>query len=218
MPVLGGEASDRHRLVRVVRVVRGTMRFRVEIQPRFDYGRKPHELQLYGDDGALFASDDLTLTLHRADLPGRSPHEEGTSLEREGEGLRLTKTLQEGEIAGVVMESAGGQPRAVHPQELLELFNDTVRFWRGWLGRSSYNGRWKEQISRSAMTLKLMTYAPSGGLVAAPTAALPEQVGGSAIGITATPGSATPPSPCTLCSGSATPMRLQPSAPGSGTG
>jgi GH15 family glucan-1,4-alpha-glucosidase len=178
MPILEGKATDRHRLVRLVRMVRGTMRFRIEIQPRFDYGRKSHKLELYDPDGALFASDDLTLTLHRADLAGRSPHEEGTSLEREGEGLRLTKTLREGAVAGVVMESAGGPPRLVNPQELVELFDDTVRFWRGWLGRSTYSGRWKEQISRSAMTLKLMTYAPSGGLVAAPTAALPEQVGG----------------------------------------
>ena len=178
MPVLGGEATDHHRLVRLVRVVRGTMRFRLEIKPRFDYGRKPHDLQLYDDDGARFVSDDLTLTLHRAEMPGRSTHEQGTSLERDGDGLRMTRTLREGEIAGVVMESAGGAPKAVHPQELLELFNDTVRFWRGWLGRSTYNGRWQEQVNRSAIALKLMTYAPSGALVAAPTAALPEQVGG----------------------------------------
>src|SRR5215218_5628727 len=103
MPVLEGKATDRHRLVRLVRVVRGTMRFRMEIQPRFDYGRKPHKLELYDDDGALFAPDELTLTLHRADMPGRSLHEQGTSLVRDGE------------IAGVVMESAGGPPRAVHP-------------------------------------------------------------------------------------------------------
>jgi GH15 family glucan-1,4-alpha-glucosidase len=178
MPVIEGRATDRHRLVRLVRGVRGTMRFRMEIQPRFDYGRKPHKLELYDPDGALFVSDDLTLTLHRADVPGRSLREQGTSLERDGDGLRIIKTLQEGGVAGVMMESAGGPPRSVHPQELLDLFNDTVRFWRGWLGRSTYNGRWKEQVTRSAMTLKLMTYAPSGGLVAAPTAALPEQVGG----------------------------------------
>jgi GH15 family glucan-1,4-alpha-glucosidase len=78
----------------------------------------------------------------------------------------------------VALESAGGPPRAVPPLELVELLNDTVRFWRGWSGRSTYNGRWKEQVARSAMTLKLMTYAPTGALVAAPTAALPEQVGG----------------------------------------
>jgi GH15 family glucan-1,4-alpha-glucosidase len=177
MPVVEGLATDRHRLVRLVRVVRGTMRFRMEVQPRFDYGRKPHELRL-SEEGALFVCDDLTLTLHRADLAGRSVHEKGTSLERKGDGLRLTKTLREGEVAGVALESAGGPPRAVPPLELVELLNDTVRFWRGWSGRSTYNGRWKEQVARSAMTLKLMTYAPTGALVAAPTAALPEQVGG----------------------------------------
>ena len=177
MPVLGSEATDRHRLVRLVRVVRGTMRFRMEVQPRFDYGRMPHDLRLYAD-GALFVCDDLTLTLQRADIPDRSMREEGTSLERDGDGLRLIKTMREGETAGVVLEFAGGPPKAVHPQELVELFDDTVRFWRGWLGRSTYHGRWQEQVSRSAMTLKLMTYAPTRGLIAAPTAALPEQVGG----------------------------------------
>src|SRR5215217_8021641 len=178
MPVLESKATDRHRLVRLLRMVRGTMRFRMEIQPRFDYGRKTHKLELY-DDGALFVSDDLTLTLHRAaDTPAKSPHEYETPLERDGDGLRFTKTLREGEISGVVMESAGGSPKAVHPQEVVELFDDTVRFWCGWLSRSTYNGRWQEQVARSAMTLKLMTYAPTGALVAAPTAALPEQLGG----------------------------------------
>src|SRR3712207_9224664 len=123
MPVVEGGATDRHRLVRLLRVVRGTMRFRMEIQPRFDYGRKPHKLEVY-DDGALFASDGLTLTLHRADMPGRSLHEQGTSLEHDGDGLRITKMMREGQTAGTVMESADGPPRAVHPQELVELFND----------------------------------------------------------------------------------------------
>ena len=59
-----------------------------------------------------------------------------------------------------------------------QLFDDTVAFWHSWLGQSSYRGRWREVVNRSAITLKLMTYAPTGGLVAAPTAALPEQVGG----------------------------------------
>ena len=177
MPVLEGKATDRHRLVRLVRVVRGAMSFLIEIRPRFDYGRKAHELELH-DHGALFVSDGLTLTLHRADMPGRSLREQGTSLERDGDGLRIAKNLREGETAGVMMESEEGPPRAVLSEELLDLFNDTVRFWRGWLRRSMYNGRWQEQVTRSAMTLKLMTYAPTGGLIAAPTAALPEQVGG----------------------------------------
>jgi hypothetical protein len=114
MPVVEGRATDRHRLVRLLRVVRGTMRFLVEIQPRFDYGRKPHKLEL-NDDGALFISDGLSLTLHRADVPGRSVHEQGASFSRDGDGLRLTKTLREGETAGVVLVSAGGAAQSGAP-------------------------------------------------------------------------------------------------------
>ena len=58
------------------------------------------------------------------------------------------------------------------------MFEDTAGFWKSWLARSTYSGRWREALERSAITLKLMTYAPTGGLVAAPTMALPEQVGG----------------------------------------
>jgi GH15 family glucan-1,4-alpha-glucosidase len=58
------------------------------------------------------------------------------------------------------------------------MFHDAVAFWRSWLARSTYRGRWRESVQRSAVTLKLMTYAPSGGLVAAPTAGLPEPIGG----------------------------------------
>ena len=62
--------------------------------------------------------------------------------------------------------------------EFQQMFDDTVAFWRAWLAQSTYTGRWREILQRSAITLKLMTYAPTGGLVAAPTAGLPEQVGG----------------------------------------
>ena len=68
MPVADGPATDRHRLVRLVRVVRGTMRFVAEIQPRFDYARKSHKVEVTSE-GAVFASDDLTLTLHRVGDP-----------------------------------------------------------------------------------------------------------------------------------------------------
>src|SRR5512144_1940894 len=69
-------------------------------------------------------------------------------------------------------------PRAVPGAEIRRLFDDTVAFWRDWFGQSTYRGRWREELLRSAITLKLMTYAPTGGLVAAPTAGLPEQIGG----------------------------------------
>jgi len=177
MPVTHGAATGRHRLVRQLKVVRGTMRFAMDLQPRFGYGRDPHTLDLT-DSGALFSSRDTQLAVHPIGQPGTSASDVGVSLERHVDGLRWTRTLREGQTGGVVIESTGEPPHWVTPEEADRLAAETAQFWRGWLGRSAYTGRWREMVTRSAMTLKLMTYAPSGGIVAAPTAGLPEQVGG----------------------------------------
>jgi GH15 family glucan-1,4-alpha-glucosidase len=162
-------ASDRHRLVRAVRCVRGELQFELECAPRFDYGRQPHELELT-ESGAVFRTPTLQLTLHGGGAG---------ALRRDGNDVRGVLTVRAGQTGGVMLESAAdGPPRTMAPEELLELLTSTARFWRGWLARSSYRGRWREQVDRSAITLKLLTYAPTGALVAAATAGLPEQVGG----------------------------------------
>jgi GH15 family glucan-1,4-alpha-glucosidase len=170
MPVDDPErVTGRHRLVRVMRCVRGELRLAFECAPRFDYGRQPHELELT-DEGAVFRTPTLQLTLHGA---GQG------AMQRHGDDVRGALTVRAGQVGGVVLESAAdGPPRRTAPDELLGMSEQTTRFWRGWLARSTYRGRWREMVNRSAITLKLMTYAPTGALVAAPTAALPEQVGG----------------------------------------
>jgi GH15 family glucan-1,4-alpha-glucosidase len=177
MPVTGSTVTDRHRLVRNIRVVRGVMRFAIEIQPRFDYARKPHKLDIT-EHGAIFASDGMELTLHGIVPEGISMKDTGVTPEHAGEGLRWARTLREGESGGIVLESMGGTPRRVTPEEAQQLQDETAQFWRAWLNRSSYTGRWREMVNRSAITLKLMTYAPTGAPVAAPTTGLPEQAGG----------------------------------------
>jgi GH15 family glucan-1,4-alpha-glucosidase len=163
------QVTDRHRLARAVRCVRGQMRFVFECAPRFDYGRQPHELKLT-DEGAVFRTPTMQLTLHGG---GQG------AMQRHGNDVRGALTVHAGQAGGVMLESAAdGAPRSMSPDKLLGMAEETAGFWRGWLGRSTYRGRWREMVNRSAMTLKLMTYAPSGALVAAPTAALPEQVGG----------------------------------------
>ncbi|HEY6279566.1 MAG TPA: glycoside hydrolase family 15 protein [Streptosporangiaceae bacterium] len=173
MPIAGSRVTGRHRLVRRLRVVRGSMQFLVEIRPRFDYGRQPHKLDI-SDSGAVFEGNGMELTLHSVGLHS----DQGATIDRDGDDLVIRRTLREGESAGLVLESMGGKPRRMTPAELSRLEDDTAGFWRDWLGRSTYTGRWREIVTRSAMTLKLMTYAPSGALVAAPTTGLPEQVGG----------------------------------------
>jgi GH15 family glucan-1,4-alpha-glucosidase len=178
MPIASSTvASNRHRLVRMLRCVRGEMTFALDIAPRFDYGREPHEFHVVGEDGVVFEGAKTAMSLSIV----REPEDERLAqyhMNSEGD-LHAELTLSAGQARGMVLET--GQPeavRAIRVAEVWRLFDETVRFWRSWLAHSTYTGRWRETLERSAITLKLMTYAPSGGIVAAPTAALPEQIGG----------------------------------------
>jgi pentatricopeptide repeat protein len=184
MPVIEGEPTDRHRLVRHLRVARGTMQFVLDLEPRFNYGRSGHTIDVV-DAGAMFRGEDGTeLTLHTAGPPSpalarRAAAGGGPAIERVGDGLRATFTMREGEYGrGVMLESMGGEPQNLDPGELELLAKETERYWKRWLGRSTYTGRWRETVNRSAMTLKLLTYQPTGAPVAAATFGLPEQAGG----------------------------------------
>jgi GH15 family glucan-1,4-alpha-glucosidase len=172
MPV-GGES---HRLVRLIRCIRGAMTFTLDIAPRFDYGREPCDTHVT-DDGVVFRGPRTVMTACLI----REPDDErvtGTRVDPDGDvhaELRLTA----GQMRGVVLEVGAAAPvRQVRVAEAWRLHDETVRFWTSWLRQSTYRGRWRETLHRSAITLKLMTYAPTGALVAAPTAALPEQIGG----------------------------------------
>jgi GH15 family glucan-1,4-alpha-glucosidase len=177
MPIASTEvASSRHRLVRMLRCVRGEMTFALDLAPRFDYGREPHETHI-SEDGVVFrgARTAMSLNVIREPEDARLARVQQAS----AEDLKLELPLQAGHMRGMVLEIGEPRPvRAVRVAEAWQLFDETVRFWRSWLGQSTYEGRWREALQRSAITLKLMTYAPSGGIVAAPTAALPEQIGG----------------------------------------
>jgi GH15 family glucan-1,4-alpha-glucosidase len=164
-----GVVTDRHTLVRVVRAVRGTVRFSLECRPRFDYGRAKHELELRPEGAAFHA-------------PGITAHLQSTfPLESDGLDVRGSVTLSEGEIGGAlftVCAADGPAPPPPTADLLSRLAWDTAAFWQEWLHRSQYSGRWRDMVNRSAITLKLLTYAPTGALVAAATMGLPEQVGG----------------------------------------
>jgi GH15 family glucan-1,4-alpha-glucosidase len=177
MPPAGGRATDTHRLVRMVRCVRGEVHFAVDLAPRFDYGRAPHTTRVT-EHGLVLTGAGVTLTLHPVREPEDPRRLTDARVDDRGD-LHAAIHLSAGEVRGVVLESgAGGPPREVRLAEVTRLFEDTVAYWRGWQARSAYTGRWRETVERSAITLKLMTYAPTGGLVAAPTTGLPEQVGG----------------------------------------
>ncbi|MBT2450186.1 glycoside hydrolase family 15 protein [Streptomyces sp. ISL-43] len=164
-------ATDVHQVVRYMRVVRGTVRFTLECRPRFDYGRAPHALVLDGST-ARFDGPGLTARLQAV---------ETVALEADGQDVRATVTLDAGENAAarLTVSAAGSEdPPPLGMAEPVEQFMAVRRFWHGWIGRCGYRGRWQQMVNRSAITLKLLTYAPTGGPIAAATMGLPEQEGG----------------------------------------
>ncbi|MEU9484675.1 glycoside hydrolase family 15 protein [Streptomyces decoyicus] len=169
MPIVDdSREADRHRLIRRVLCVRGSLPFTVRVAPRFDYGRSTHMVSTR-QGHTVFDSPDLSLAL-TSSVP----------VEIDGPDATSSFTLAEGETAVFALDRIGEgvEPRACPVTEAEELFGATVRYWRRWLSHSRYRGRWREMVHRSALTLKLLTYAPTGAIVAAPTTSLPEQVGG----------------------------------------
>jgi GH15 family glucan-1,4-alpha-glucosidase len=167
MPV-PASADEAQVLVRRVKVIRGSLWFRIVVAPRFDYGRSPHEAERY-EHGIVFRSGEMSLALGA-----------GIPLELSDGDAHGRFALREGESVGLTLEHADATapPRAHSPEEIERLGEETVTFWRRWLAGSRYTGRWRETVNRSALVLKLMTFEPSGAIIAAPTTSLPEQLGG----------------------------------------
>ncbi|MFK0219354.1 glycoside hydrolase family 15 protein [Streptomyces vinaceus] len=169
MPVVDeSREASRHRLIRRVICVRGTLPFRARIAPRFGYGAEAHTVRAQLHE-AVFESPSLSLS-----LTSTAP------LETDGTDVSSHFKLLEGESVVFALDriSGGVRPQACPHAEAEVQFEATVRFWRQWLGRSRYRGRWREMVHRSALALKLLTYVPTGAIVAAPTTSLPERVGG----------------------------------------
>jgi GH15 family glucan-1,4-alpha-glucosidase len=168
MPIAAGHGDHRHRLVRRVVAVRGEITFRVEVEPRFNYGRDPHDVVFY-ENGVVFRAPDMTMALETAQ-----------PLARTHVGVTADVKLRAGDVMTFVLSQVpvGYVPRAYTEAETLESFERTIEYWRRWLAQSRYQGRWREMINRAALTLKLMIYHPTGAVVAAPTTSLPEALGG----------------------------------------
>jgi GH15 family glucan-1,4-alpha-glucosidase len=157
----------KQRLIRRVVCVRGEIDFRVECEPRFNYARDEHETTI-ATGGAHFRSPSLSLAL---DTP--------VPLALTAAGVAATFRLAEGESTSFILEERD-EPAVQAPSEAetSALFDETVDYWARWIAKSTYTGRWREMVNRSALALKLLTYEPTGAIVAAPTASLPEQLGG----------------------------------------
>ena len=163
----GGHGYDG--IIRRVGAIRGRMRFQVECTPAFNYARDKHEIE-FGKSGVCFQSGGLRLML-ASKTRLRATDSGGVAGEfvlKEGEKTTF-------ELAGLLEENQ----TPLTEDESEELFRGTIVYWRRWLSKSTYHGRWRETVNRSALLLKLLTFQPTGAIVAAPTCSLPETIGGA---------------------------------------
>ena len=166
-----GQYSD---IVRVVRCTRGKVALTMSLAIRFDYGRTIPWVTKF-DQGGLraIAGPDMVVLRTAVKLEGEHMETVGRFSLKMGEEQAFTLTYAPS------FGDNGNQPIAdPEPVDPHEAFDDTMKFWQEWNGRNTFDGRYKDEVKRSLMTLKALTYRPSGGIVAAPTTSLPEQIGG----------------------------------------
>jgi GH15 family glucan-1,4-alpha-glucosidase len=163
MPVAEGRSD----VIRIVDGLSGEVELETRLEPRFGYGESLPWVQRRGDfEASLTAGPD-------------SIHLRSTVEVKTGPGsLNATFSVKAGASVAFVASwapGAGGAPPPLHP---IRALTDTERYWREWAGRCAYEGRWRDAVLRSLLTLKTLTYAPTGAIIAAPTTSLPEELGG----------------------------------------
>jgi GH15 family glucan-1,4-alpha-glucosidase len=168
MPI-GTDGVQPNEIIRTVAVIRGEIDFKMQCQPRFDYARCGHAVNI-DERCAVFspASDACPpMALYST-----------VALRQQSTDVISEFKLRAGESATFAfggVRAAGEQPE----MEFVETrFHETARFWRSWIAKSKYKGRWREMVNRSALMLKLLISREYGSLIAAPTFSLPEELGG----------------------------------------
>ncbi|CAG8502869.1 3629_t:CDS:10 [Acaulospora colombiana] len=195
-------------LIRHVEVVRGESAFHLELFPAFNYAMDSHTTEIVdyevtsskkgdvheyvGNKRVVFSSKSLQMDL-RFVIDGKDmepPCIEFRTIEREGlkgPGVMADFALKEGQKVVFIFRQVPVNSDitnvevldpAISYQFLKNMFRETLNFWQSWISQSTYVGRWREFVHRSALTLKLLTYEPTGAVVAAPTFGLPEEIGG----------------------------------------
>ena len=161
--------SPMRELVRKVEALSGTVPLRWSLEPRFGYGRADTRIERrHGRWFAHAGADALVLGLC----------DSGEGEARDGV-ISGRIELAQGSSAILSLSASHREPLVIPGRDDSERrLERTVNFWPQWADRSEYNGSWREAVVRSTLALKLLTFAPSGAIVAAPTTSLPEWIGG----------------------------------------
>jgi GH15 family glucan-1,4-alpha-glucosidase len=176
MPISLESQEDRydpvHQLIRRAKCVRGQVKFQMICEPQFDYGRAEHQVKLLSEQEAVFIPEYGESVIKPIRLRAQTP-----LVIREGR-LESEFVLRAGESAFFILDDDEDGPHAIERDREGKEFKATLNFWQSWVSKSTYRGRWREIVDRSALVLKLLTSQRHGSIVAAPTFGLPEEVGG----------------------------------------
>ena len=167
MPIEDNEEQPSE-IVRRVSVIKGNADFTMRCQPKFNYARSPHRTEISEGCARFFPTGDCSpMALYST-----------VALEQDSQEVIARFTLQASEKAIFIL--GGIRPLGQQPEiDLVEQrFQQTGRFWKSWVAKSKYKGRWRETVHRSALLLKLLISQKNGSLIAAPTFSLPENIGG----------------------------------------
>jgi GH15 family glucan-1,4-alpha-glucosidase len=153
-------------LIRLVEGLRGEVRMQMELVIRFDYGSVvPWVRKMEGHIRAIGGPDAVSLwtevPTHGRDLTTRAEF-----------------VVRAGERVPFLLMWHPSHTSSPPSFDVMQALEDTTKWWTDWCGRCTYEGPWREQVLRSLITLKALTFAPTGGIVAAPTTSLPERIGG----------------------------------------
>jgi GH15 family glucan-1,4-alpha-glucosidase len=169
MPI-ATDGKQPNEIIRSLSVIRGEVDFKMRCQPRFNYAMCGHTVKVE-DRYAIFspASDACPpLALYST-----------VALRQESADVTLDFKLRAGERATFVFGGVRPQGQPPEMEFVEQRFQETARFWKTWIAKSKYKGRWREMVNRSALMLKLLISREHGSLIAAPTFSLPEQIGGA---------------------------------------
>jgi GH15 family glucan-1,4-alpha-glucosidase len=165
-----GSRVERHHIVRIVRGQSGRVTVNVSFQPRPDYGRIVPTLTRQGRDIVWHSSRQQLTLSSDADLVLQNGSASGSITVERGQ-----------EVAFILTYSGATHPPPAEELDAAELVQRTMEFWRNEARQVEYDGRWRDQVVRSFLCLHLLTYLPTGAIVAAPTTSLPERIGGMRI-------------------------------------
>jgi GH15 family glucan-1,4-alpha-glucosidase len=168
MPI-GADAEQPNEIIRTLAVVRGEVSFKMRCRPRFDYGTCGHTVNMEARRAIFSPARDTcpSLALYST-----------VALRQLSQDVTAEFSLRAGETVTFVFGAVRPQEEQPEMEFVEQRFHKTARFWKEWIAKSKYKGRWREMVNRSALMLKLLISKEHGSLIAAPTFSLPEQFGG----------------------------------------